>query len=133
MKISRRTKILVTSISAPILFIVAFVIVIVLYNNFHQPQQIDITTAGFAPQSIEISEGQTLRFVNQSSTIIQVLCVGTNQHCDPSSPLPAGLKSAVHIAPNQAKDVLFDSFGTFTITDTAAPRMNLTVTVDAAV
>jgi hypothetical protein len=44
-----------------------------------------------------------------------------------------GLKSAVHIAPNQAKDVLFDSFGTFTITDTAAPRLNLTVTVDAAV
>ena len=130
MKVSRRT--LLTSISAPILFIVAFIIVIALYNNFHQPPAIDITTTGFAPQSIEITEGQTLRFVNQSSTITQVLCVGTNQHCENSSPLPAGLKSPVHIAPDQAKDVLFDSFGTFTIIDTATPRMNLTVTVDAA-
>ena len=129
MKISRRT--LVTAISAPILFIVAFVVVTALYYNFHQPPQIAISTAGFAPQTIEISEGQTLRFVNQSSTTTQVLCVGTNQRCVATTPLPAGLKSPVHIAPNQTKVVLFDSFGTFTITDTAQPRLNLTVTVDA--
>lgn len=132
MKISRRTKLMLTSIAAPLLFIAAFIVVIALYNNFHQPTEIAITGTGFTPQSIEITEGETLRFVNQSSTLTQVLCVGTKQHCDASSPLPQGLKSPVRIAPDQAENVLFDSFGTFTIIDTALPGKNLTVTVDAA-
>ena len=90
-------------------------------------------TTGFVPQTIEIPEGETIRFINQSSTITQTLCLGSNQHCDPNLVLPRGLVSpGVRISPEQSKDVVFDTFGTFTITSTAVPGINLTVTVDAA-
>ena len=130
---SKRTKIMLISISAPLLFIVAFVTVIAIYLISHKPPEVDIMTSGFVPQTIEIPEGETIRFVNQSSTITQTLCLGTNQHCDPNQLLPRGIASpGVQIPPNQAKDVVFDTFGTFTITSTAAPGINLKVTVDAA-
>jgi hypothetical protein len=133
MRISRRTKIILTSISAPLLFIVAFVLVITIYSMNHKPPEVQVMTSGFVPQTIEIPEGESIRFVNQSTTITQILCLGINQHCDTAILLPRGLASpGVRIAPDQAKDVLFDTYGTFSITSTALPGLNLTVTVDAA-
>ena len=133
MKMSKRTKTLLIAISAPLLFIVAFVTVIAIYLISHKPPEVDIMATGFIPQTIEVPEGETIRFVNQSSTITQTLCLGTNQHCDPNQLLPRGIASpGVQILPNQAKDVVFDTFGTFTITSTAVPGINLKVTVDAA-
>ncbi len=133
MKISKRVKILLISISAPLMLVVAFVLVIAVYNSFHRPPEVDMMTTGFVPQSIEITEGETIHFVNRSSTITQILCLGLDKRCDRFALLPRGLKSpGVQIAPDQAKDVLFDTFGTFSITSTAVPGMNLKVTVDAA-
>ena len=133
MKMSKRTRTLVIAISAPLLFIVAFVTVIAVYLISHKPPEVDIMATGFVPQSIEIPEGESIRFVNQSSTITQTVCLGANQHCDPNQLLPRGIASpGVRIPPDQAKDVVFDTFGTFTITSTAAPGINLKVTVDAA-
>ena len=133
MKISKRVKILLISISAPLMLVVAFVLVIAVYNSFHRPPEVDVMTTGFVPQSIEITEGETIHFVNRSSTITQILCLGLDKRCDHFALLPRGLKSpGVQIAPDQAKDVLFDTYGTFSITSTAVPGMNLKVTVDAA-
>ncbi len=133
MKISKRVKILLISISAPLMLVVAFVLVISVYSSFHRPPEVDMLTTGFVPQSIEITEGETIHFVNRSSTITQILCLGLDKRCDRFALLPRGLKSpGVQIAPDQAKDVLFDTFGTFSITSTAVPGMNLKVTVDAA-
>ena|SRR5947209_3748615 len=133
MKMSKRTRTLVIAISAPLLFIVAFVTIIAVYLISHKPPEVDIMATGFVPQSIEIPEGESIRFVNQSSTITQTVCLGANQHCDPNQLLPRGIASpGVRIPPDQAKDVVFDTFGTFTITSTAAPGINLKVTVDAA-
>jgi plastocyanin len=133
MKISKRVKILLISISAPLMLVVAFVLVIAVYSSFHRPPEVDMMTTGFVPQSIEITEGETIHFVNRSSTITQILCLGLDKRCDRFALLPRGLKSpGVQIAPDQAKDVLFDTFGTFSITSTAVPGMNLKVTVDAA-
>jgi len=133
MRTSKRTKTLLISISVPLLFVVAFVTVIAIYLISHKPPEVQVMTTGFIPQTIEIPEGETIRFVNQSSTITQTLCLGTNQHCDPNQLLPRGIASpGVQIPPDQAKDVVFDTFGTFTITSTAVPGINLTVTVDAA-
>ena len=133
MKISKRVKILLISISAPLMLVVAFVLVIGVYSSFHRPPEVDMMTTGFVPQSIEITEGETIHFVNRSSTITQILCLGLDKRCDRFALLPRGLKSpGVQIAPDQAKDVLFDTFGTFSITSTAVPGMNLKVTVDAA-
>ncbi len=133
MRISRGTKTILIFISAPLLFIIAFVTVIAIYLISHKPPEVVVMTTGFVPRTIEVPEGETIRFVNQSPTITQTLCLGTNQHCDPNLLLPRGLVSpGVQIPPDQSKDVVFDTYGTFSITSTAAPGINMTVTVDAA-
>jgi hypothetical protein len=133
MRISKRVKILLVSISIPLMFAVAFLLVIAAYNSFHKSPEVDVTITGFVPQNIEITEGETIHFVNRSSTLTQILCLGLNQSCNRYAILPHGLTSpGVQIAPDRAKDVVFDYFGTFHITSTTVPGMNLTVTVDAA-
>jgi plastocyanin len=133
MRLSKRTKLLLTAIGIPLLFAIAFILVIVAYNTFHKPPEVDMLTTGFVPQKIEITEGETIHFVNRSSTMTQVLCLGTDKRCNPFAVLPRGLKSpGIRIAPDQAKDVVFDFYGTFHVTSIAVPGMNLTITVDAA-
>jgi len=133
MKVSKRTKVLLTVIGIPLLFVIAFALVIAAYESFHKPSEVDIMTNGFNPKQLEITEGQSIQFVNRSSTVIQVVCLGTNNHCDPYAVLPRGLKSpGIRIAPGQAKDVIFDFYGTFHVTSTTGSGMNLTVTVDSA-
>jgi hypothetical protein len=134
MSLSKRTKMLFTIIGIPLLFVISFAIVIVAYESFHKPPEVDVMSNGFSPQKLEITEGQTIHFVNRSSSITQVLCLGTNNHCDPYAALPRGLKSpGIRIAPGQAKDVVFDFYGTFHVTGTVGSGLNLTVTVDSAV
>ena len=134
MKVSKRTKVLFSLIGIPLLFVISFAIVIAAYESFHKPPEVDVMLNGFSPQNLEIPEGQTVHFVNRSTTITQVLCLGTNNHCDPYAELPRGLKSpGIRIAPGQAKDVVFDFYGTFHVTSLMGSGMNLTVTVDSAV
>jgi len=133
MRLSKRTKLFLTAIGIPLLFAIAFILVIVAYNTFHKPPEVDMLTTSFVPQKIEITEGETIHFVNRSSTMTQVLCLGTDKRCNPFAVLPRGLKSpGIRIAPDQAKDVVFDFYGTFHVTSIAVPGMNLTITVDAA-
>lgn len=88
---------------------------------------------GFVPQSIQITEGETIRFVNQSTTTSQLLCLGSDQHCDSLSLGPSSLKSpGAQIAPGQVKEIVFETYGTFSITSTEVPGMNLKVMVLAA-
>ena len=133
MKVSKRGKVLLTVIGIPLLFVIAFLLVITAYNALHKPPEVDLMTTGFVPQTIEITEGETIHFVNRSSTITQVLCLGIDKRCNRLAVLPRGLKSpGIQIAPNQAKDVVFDFYGTFHVTSIVVPGMNLTVTVDSA-
>ncbi len=134
MKVSKRTKVLFSLVGIPLLFVISFAIVIAAYESFHKPPEVDVMLNGFSPQNLEIPEGQAVHFVNRSTTITQVICLGTNNHCDPYAALPRGLKSpGIRIAPGQAKDVVFDFYGTFHVTSLIGSGMNLTVTVDSAV
>ena len=134
MNISKRARVLFAVVGIPLLFVLAFAIVIIAYENYHKPPQVDVTTTGFSPQQLEITEGQTVHFINNSSTVTQVVCLGTNNHCNPYAVLPRGLKSpGIRLAPGQAKDVVFDFYGTFHVTSLIGSGMNLTVTVDSAV
>jgi hypothetical protein len=134
MNVSKRTKVLFSLIGIPLLFVISFAIVIAAYESFHKAPEVDVMLNGFSPQNLEIPEGQPVHFVNRSSTITQVLCLGTNNRCDPYAELPRGLKSpGIRIAPGQAKDVVFDFYGTFHVTSLMGTGMNLTVTVDSAV
>ena len=133
MKTSKRTKLVLSASGIPLLFVIAFILVIAAYNNFHKPPEVDLMTTGFVPKSIAITEGETIHFVNRSTVIPQIICLGSDKRCNPSAILPRGLKSpGVQIAPNQAKDILFDFYGTFHVTSIAVPGMNLQVTVNAA-
>jgi plastocyanin len=139
MKMPRRGRALFIAIAAPLVFVLAFAVVVVAYAHFHMPPEVDMMTTGFTPQSIEIPEGEAIHFVNRSSTITQILCVGSDMRCDRPGlispllvPAPRSLQSpGASIAPQQAKDVVFDTEGTFHITSAVVPGMNLTVTVDA--
>jgi plastocyanin len=139
MKMTNRVRVLLISITTPLLFVLAFAVVVVAYSHFHTPPQVDVLGAGFTPQTIQIPEGEALRFVNRSSAITQVLCVGIDKRCERPglvSPLqvppPRSLQSpGMRIAPEQARDVVFDTQGTFHITSTMVEGMNLTVTVNA--
>ena len=134
MNVSKRTKVFFTIVGIPLLFVISFAVVIVAYESLHKPPEVDVMSNGFSPQKLEIPEGQTIHFVNHSSTVTQVLCLGTNNRCDPYAALPRGLKSpGIRLAPGQAKDVVFDFYGTFHVTDLIGSGMNLTVTVDSAV
>lgn len=134
MNVSKRTKVLFSLIGIPLLFVISFAIVITAYESFHKPPEVNVMLNGFAPNNLEIPEGQTVHFVNRSSSITQIICLGTNNHCDPYAALPRGLKSpGIRITPGQAKDVVFDFYGTFHVTSLTGSGMNLTVTVDSAV
>ena len=133
MNVSKRTKVLFSIIGIPLLFVIAFAIVIFAYASFHKPPEVDVMPNEFSPQKLEISEGQTVHFVNNSSSLTQVICLGMNNHCDPYAELPRGLKSpGIRLAPGQAKDVVFDFYGTFHVTSIKGSGMNLTITVDSA-
>jgi len=138
MRISKRVKVIFISISAPILFIAAFLLVIVAYNQFHQPPEVDVMATAIAPQNIEITEGQSIRFVNRSSSTTQILCLGANRSCDSlpyltlQLPPPEFKSPGLRLAPGQAKDIVFDADGIFHVTSTVMPGINLTVTVAAA-
>jgi plastocyanin len=137
MKLSKRTKTLLISISAPLLLIAAFAVVIAIYSNFHHPSQVTMTATSFTPQNIEITEGESVQFLNQSASMTQILCVGTNKLCNRSVytiqelPPQSLIGPNLRIPPNQAKNIVFNNAGTFQITSTVAPHMNMTVTVDA--
>ncbi len=137
-KMSKRVRTLFISILAPLTFVVIFVIVVVVYNAFHTSPEVDVTTGGFAQQSvaiqsITINEGESINFVNRSSTVL-TLCLGSNQQCDSGAVDPAALaRSGLQLTPGQSKAVVFGNFGTFNITCTTVPRLNLTVTVSQAV
>ena len=138
MKISRRARTWLIAVSAPLVFVIAFTIIVVSYAHFHTPPSVNVTTTSFSPQTIEIPAGEAIHFVNQSSTTTQIICAGSNKQCQSSaalsvlqSPPPHALLSpGVQIAPNQAKNVVFDTEGVYHLTS-AVGNMNLTVTVDA--
>lgn len=135
---SKRTRTLFISIAAPLTFVLVFAIVVIVYNSFYMPPQVDVTTSGFVQQgltiqSITINEGESINFVNHSSTAL-VLCLGSNQQCDSVAVDPAALAHpGMRLAPGEAKAVVFGNFGTFFVTCTTVPHLDLTITVNQAV
>ena len=65
MNVSKRTKVLFSIIGIPLLFVIAFAMVIVAYESLHKPPEVDMMSNGFSPQKLEITEGQTIHFVNR--------------------------------------------------------------------
>lgn len=104
---------------------------IAVINRANQkPPEVDLTTHGFSQASITIMEGDTVHFVNPSSGVTQMLCLGQDKVCSRYAFDPPALKGpGLKIAPGQSEDVVFTLEGTYQVTSTTMPGMNLTVTV----
>src|SRR6185312_9307062 len=104
---------------------------IAVINRANQkPPEVDLTAHGFSQTSITIMEGDTVNFVNPSTGVTQMLCLGQDKVCSRYAFDPPGLKDpGLQIAPGQSKGVAFTLEGTYHVTSTTMPGLNLTVTV----
>lgn len=93
--------------------------------------EVDMTSNNFAQHAITITAGQTVHFVDPMATgALHILCLGHDQVCSASAQGPQVLKgSGLTFNPGQTKDIAFPTPGTYAITCTIHPNMNLTVTV----
>ena len=129
---SRIKKILLYLVVPPVLFIVAIALVLFFYLQFHKAPEMDLTAKGFSLSAIEINEGESIHFVNQSN-VTQVLCLGQDATCDAGAVAPRVLKMpGIQLKSGESIDVAFEQFGIYNITSTNVKGINLKITVDAA-
>ena len=88
-----------TSVKASLLTLALFigVIVVLIYSTGLAFPEVDMTRTAFTQTSVDASTGAHVHFVNPSSGMEQILCVGSNGHCagvgyDPSALLGSGLR-----------------------------------------
>jgi plastocyanin len=92
--------------------------------------EVDMGSANFVQTSRTISAGESIHFVDDPSGAMHILCIGKEGQCDPNTKGPQDLTGqGFTIQPGQSHDVRFDSAGTYLITCSIHPNMNLTVTV----
>lgn len=92
--------------------------------------EVDMGVANFVQSSVTIDKGQSVRFVDQQSGAMHILCIGKDGHCSVSANAPKALTgSGFTIQPGQSQDERFDSAGVYAVTCTLHPTMNLTITV----
>jgi len=129
---SRSRKIVLYLVVPPVLFALAIALVIFFYLQFHKAPEMDLTSRGFSLSTVEINEGETIHFVNQSN-VTQVLCLGVDKVCDTHAVAPKALKApGIQLKPGDTITVVFEQYGTYNITSTNVTGVNLTITVDAA-
>lgn len=92
--------------------------------------EVDMGIANFVQTSVTIGTGQSVHFVDQQSGTTHILCIGKDGSCDTSAKAPQDLASpGFTIQPGQSHDVRFATAGTYTITCTLHPNMNVSATV----
>jgi plastocyanin len=96
------------------------------------PNEVSMVTADFSTTSITIKAGQAVHFTDPAGTGgVHTICLGTDGTCDSGAKGPQALQSpGFTINPGDgAKDVTFDTPGTYQITCSIHPAMSLTVIV----
>lgn len=88
--------------------------------------------SNFAIHSITVKAGQSVVF-DDSGGGYHIICLGTDQVCDQTAQGPSELMGqGFTINAPQTKNVVFATAGTYKVTCTVHPDMNLTVTVTAS-
>ncbi|HEX9413094.1 MAG TPA: plastocyanin/azurin family copper-binding protein [Ktedonobacterales bacterium] len=96
------------------------------------PNEVSMVAADFSMTSITVKAGQAVHFTDPAGTGgTHTICLGTDGACDKGAQGPQALQSPGFTinAGDPAKDVTFDTPGTYKITCSIHPSMNLTVTV----
>ena len=85
----------------------------------------------FTHHALTITAGTTVNFMTESSGSTHILCIGENGACQSGAQGPSELTSAngMQVDPGQTKQVKFDTAGTYKITCTIHPTMNMIITV----
>ena len=93
--------------------------------------ELDMGAASFTQTSITLSTGQALHMVDsQDSGGTHMICVGQNGKCDSNSSGPSELADpGMAFSPGTTKDVTFSTAGSYHLTCTIHPNMNVTITV----
>ena len=93
--------------------------------------QVTMDATDFVNNAVTIKAGQSVHFDDPGdSGGTHIICSGLNGQCDNSSSAPKDLQgSGFTINAGQTKDVTFPTAGTYKITCSIHPDMNLTVTV----
>jgi plastocyanin len=92
---------------------------------------VQMAPTNFVQSTRTIQAGQSLLFDDTvSGGGLHIICLGTNQICDSTAQGPSDLlHGGFTINPGATKSVAFPTAGTYKITCTVHPNMNLTVTV----
>lgn len=96
------------------------------------PNEVSMSAGDFSATSVTIKAGQVVHFTDPAGIGgPHTICLGANGACDPSATGPLTLTGdGFTMNPgDSAKDVTFDTPGTFKITCSIHPAMNLTVIV----
>jgi plastocyanin len=94
--------------------------------------EVSMAAADFSTTSITIKAGQAVQFTDPVGVGgPHTICLGTNGNCDANAKGPLALQSPGFSinSGDPAKDVTFDAPGTYKITCSIHPAMNVTVIV----
>ncbi len=94
------------------------------------PDTVQLYISTLAPTSLSVPVGTNVHFVDEQSGSTHQMCLGDDGTCHSSANGPKSmLAPGFLIQPGQTMDVVFSAAGTFDITCTIHPEMNLTITV----
>lgn len=95
------------------------------------PNEVSMTNHDFSKQSVSINAGTVVHFVNPGSgSSLHILCLGQNSRCSDNGSGPQELRgSGFTLNEGQTKDVVFATAGTYQVTCSIHPGMNVTITV----
>jgi plastocyanin len=94
------------------------------------PNEVSMVAADFSTTSINITAGQAVHFTDPAGIgATHIVCLGTDGACDTSAQGPQALQGGGFTinAGDPPKDVTFAAPGTYKITCSIHPSMNLTV------
>jgi len=93
--------------------------------------ELDLGSTSFVQTSITLTSGQALHIVDPQDTGgIHALCLGQTGACDANATGPSELHDpGMMFNPGTTKDITFSAAGTYHITCTIHPSMNVTITV----
>jgi plastocyanin len=94
--------------------------------------EVSMATADFSPTSLIIKAGQAIHFTDPAGVGgTHIVCLGNEGECDTTAQGPQALEGGGFTinAGDLARDVTFTAPGTYKITCSLHPSMNLTVTV----
>ena len=110
------------------LFLLTLVATGVLWGILVHPY-VSMTRTSFVRASVSLNTGETLHLQNPADGVTQTLCIGVDQKCQPENGAPAALNHGIRVLPGQSITITFDTDGTYHLTSSSTPGMNLSIDV----